>query len=78
MSFLFYWSIVDEWKYFRLQTYFLYTRDSWKYLSRKLISVFAENQKANPRWFLHYGLLTAEKYNTEVVRSFIIYIYFQY
>lgn len=57
----------------------MHTRDSWKYLSHKLISVFAENQKVNPRLFLHYGLLTAEKYNnTEVVRSFIIYIYFQY
>lgn len=66
-------------KYFRLDTYYLYNRDSWNYLSHKLISIFAENRKLNPTWFLHYGLLSAEKYNnTEIERSFIIYISFQY
>lgn len=44
-----YWSVADKGKHFRLETYYLYARDPRKYLSHKLISVFAENQKVNPR-----------------------------
>lgn len=76
LSFL-YQTATDIGKYFRLDTYYLYNRNFWKYLSHKRVSVFAENWKLNPRWFVHYDLLSTEKFNAEIGRSFIIYIYFQ-